>query len=61
MQYIKEELESMLKNHKENEAKLIEIKLKIEEYQERYNYAGTVYEDSDTEIIENMQLTRSSI
>lgn len=61
MQYIKEELESMLKNHKENEAKLIEIKLKIEEYQERYNYAGTVCEDSDTEIIENMQLTRSSI
>lgn len=55
--YIKEELEAMLKKHKENEAKLIEIQLKIEEYQERYNYAGTVCEEDDTEIIENMQLS----
>ena len=32
--YIKEEVEVMLKEHKENEAKLTEIKLKEEEYQE---------------------------
>ena len=55
--YIKEEVEVMLKEHKENEAKLTEIKLKEEEYQERYNYAGTVYEDSEREVIENMQIT----
>lgn len=54
--YIKEEVEVMLKEHKENEAKLTEIKLKEEEYQERYNYAGTVYEDSEKEVIENMQI-----
>lgn len=54
--YIKEEVEVMLKEHKENEAKLTEIKLKEEEYQERYDYAGTVYEDSEEEVIENMQI-----
>ena len=54
--YIKEEVEVMLKIHKENEAKLTEIKLKEEEYQERYDYAGTVYEDSEKEVIENMQI-----
>lgn len=54
--YIKEELEAMLENHKENEAKLTEIQLKKEEYQERLDYAGTVYEDTQEEIIENMQL-----
>ena len=58
--YIKEEVEVMLKEHKENEAKLTEIKLKEEEYQERYNYAGTVYEDSEREVIENMQITGQS-
>ena len=57
MEYIKEDIEAMLKQHKENEAKLTEIKLKSEEYEERYNYAGTVCEDEDTEIIENMQLS----
>lgn len=56
MKYIKEDLERMLKNHKDNEAKLTEVELKIEEYQERLDYAGTVYEDTDKEIIENMQL-----
>lgn len=54
--YIKEELEGMLKNYKEDEAKLTEIQLKIEEYTERLDYAGTVYQDSENEIIENMQL-----
>ena len=56
MKYIKEELEVMLKKHKENEAKLTEIQLKIEEYQERLEYAGTC-EEEDSEIIENMQLS----
>ena len=55
--YIKEELERMLKEHKENEAKLTEIKLKIEEYEEREKFAGTVYEEEEKEIIENMQLS----
>lgn len=56
MQYIKEDVENMLKNHKENEAKLTEVELKIEEYQEQLKYAGTVYEDTEQEVIENMQL-----
>ena len=54
--YIKEDLEKMLREHLKNEAKLTEIQLKKEEYQEELNYAGTVYEDTDKEIIENMQL-----
>lgn len=57
MQYIKEDLETMLRNHKKNEAKLTEVQLKKEEYQERLYYYGTVYEDTQKEIIENMQLT----
>lgn len=57
MKYIKEEVETMLRNHKEEEAKLTEIKLKEEEYQERYDYAGTVYEDTEEEVIENMQVS----
>ena len=56
MMYIKEDLETMLRNHKKNEAKLTEIQLKKEEYQERLVYAGTVYEDTENEVIENMQL-----
>lgn len=60
MPYIKEDIESMLKQHKENEAKLTEIELKIEEYQQRLDYAGTVYEDTEQEIIENMQLAGQS-
>ena len=56
MKYIKEELEGMLKNYKEDEAKLTEIQLKIEEYSERLDYAGTVYQDTENEVIENMQL-----
>ena len=56
MEYIKEDIEKMLIDHKENEAKLTEIKLKKEEYQEELDYAGTVYEDTENEIIENMQL-----
>jgi hypothetical protein len=57
MQYIKEDIENMLREHLKNEAKLTEIKLKKEEYQERLNYAGTVYEDTQEEVIENMQLS----
>ena len=56
MKYIKEDVEKMLRGHLKNEAKLIEIKLKKEEYQEELYYAGTVYEDTDKEVIENMQL-----
>lgn len=58
MAYIKEELEVMLKEHPKNEAKLTEIKLKQEEYNERLIYAGTVCEETDKEIIENMQLAQ---
>lgn len=55
--YIKEDLETMLRNHLKNEAKLTEIQLKKEEYQEQLYYAGTVYEDTEKEVIENMQLS----
>lgn len=56
MEYIKEDLETMLRNHLKNEAKLTEIKLKQEEYEERLQYAGTVYQDSKDDVIEGMQL-----
>lgn len=56
MKYIKEDVEKMLRGYLKNEAKLTEIQLKKEEYQEELYYAGTVYEDTDKEIIENMQL-----
>ena len=56
MRYVKEEVENMLREHLKNEAKLTEIKLKQEEYEERLSYAGTVYEDTEKEVIENMQL-----
>ena len=57
MSYIKEDIENMLKKHKENEGKLFEIELKIDEYENRLEYAGTVYEDTQEEVIENMQLS----
>ncbi|MBQ9659174.1 MAG: hypothetical protein IJV31_10520 [Clostridia bacterium] len=57
MKYIKEELEKMLREHLKNEAKLTEIQLKKEEYQERLNYAGTVLEDEEDDVIESMQLS----
>lgn len=56
MQYIKEDIENMLKDHLKNQAKLTEIQLKKEEYDKRLEYAGTVYEETENEIIENMQL-----
>ena len=56
MEYIKEDIEAMLIKHKENEGKLFEIELKIDEYKKRLEYAGTVYEDTEKETIENMQL-----
>lgn len=61
MEYIKEDLEKMLRNHLKNEAKLTEIKLKQEEYEERLQYAGTVYEDSKEDVIEGMQLSGQAI
>lgn len=54
--YIKEDVEKMLTEHKEKEAQLTEIDLKMEEYQQRLDYAGTVYEDTEEEVIENMQI-----
>ncbi len=60
MKYIKEDLERMLKEHLKNESKLTEVQLKKEEYEERLKYAGTVHEDTDEEIIENMQLAGQS-
>ena len=56
MKYIKEEIEKILKEHKENEGKLFEIDLKIDEYAERLEYAGTVNEESKEDAIEGMQL-----
>lgn len=61
MKYIKEDLEKMLRNQLKNEAKKTETELKIEEYQERLDYAGTVYEDTKEEVIEAMQLSASRI
>ena len=56
MQYIKEDVENMLKDHLKNQAKLTEIQLKKEEYEKRLEYAGTVYEDTEDDIIKSMQL-----
>ena len=61
MKYIKEDIEAILTKHKEHEAQLTEIKLKIEEYDERLKHAGTVYEDTENEVIENMQLSTPSL
>ena len=52
----KEDIEKILKQHKEKEGQLNEVELKIDEYTERLEYAGTVYKDSENEVIENMQL-----
>ena len=57
MKYIKEDIENMLIEHPKNEAKLTEVKLKLEQYNKRLDYAGTVYEDTPEEIIEAMQLS----
>jgi hypothetical protein len=54
--YIKEDIEKILRNHKKDEAKLTEVQLKKEEYQEQLYYAGTVNEDTEREVIENMQI-----
>lgn len=59
--YIKEELEAMLKNHLKNEAKLTEIKLKLEEYETKLEYAGIVFQDTEKEAIEGMQLAGQAI
>ena len=57
MKYIKEDVEKMLIEQKENEGKLFEVELKIDEYTERLNYAGTVEEETKDEAIEGMQLS----
>lgn len=56
MKYIKEDVETMLENHLKNQAKLTEIDIKKETYEKQLEYAGTVYEDTEKEVIENMQL-----
>ena len=56
MQYIKEDLEKMLREHPKTQAKLTETDIKIEEYQIRLDYAGTVNEETQEEVIEAMQL-----
>lgn len=56
LKYIKEDLEVMLRNHLKNEAKITEIELKEEEYEERLCYAGTVFKDTKESVIEGMQL-----
>lgn len=58
MKYIKEDVEALLREHLKNEAKLTEVDIKKETYEKELEYAGTVYEDSEIEIIENMQLKR---
>ena len=58
--YIKEEVETMLKEHLKDEAKKTEIQLKIEEYEKRLEYAGTVFEDTERGTIESMQLMGQS-
>lgn len=56
MSYIKEDVENMLREHKKDEAKLLDIQFKIESLEERLRYAGYVEESSDSETIESMQL-----
>lgn len=56
MSYIKEDVECMLKEHKKDEAKLLEIEFKIESLEERIRYAGYVEESTESETIESMQL-----
>lgn len=57
MNYIKEDIEKLLIEHKSNEGKLFEIDIKLDDYRERLEYAGTVYQDTKDNIIESMQLT----
>lgn len=57
MKYIKEDIEKMLIEHPKNEAKLTEVELKLEEYQQRLEYEGTKHEDTPEEVIESMQLS----
>lgn len=57
MKYIKEDLEKMLREHQKNQAKLTEVELKKEGYEKRLEYAGSVNEETDSEIIESMQLS----
>lgn len=57
MEYIKEDVEKMLKEHKENEGRLFEVDLKIDGIKERLEYAGTVNEETKEEAIEGMQLS----
>jgi len=61
MIYSKEELESLLREHQKNEAKLTEVKLKKEESEEELKYASEVFIESKEDTIEGMQLTSAVI
>lgn len=56
MNYIKEDIEKLLIEHKSNEGRLFEIDLKIDDYKKELELAGTVYEDSEDNVITSMQL-----
>lgn len=56
MKYIKEDIEKLLIEHKSNEGKLFEIDIKLDDYKEKLEYAGTVYQDTEDNIIKSMQL-----
>ena len=56
MNYIKEDIECMLREHRKDEAKLLDIEFKMESLEERLKYAGYVEEATDRETIESMQL-----
>lgn len=59
MKYIKEDVESMLRMQKKNEAKILELDIKIEECKNELYYAGSIYEESDKEVIEGKQLSNN--
>jgi len=56
MDYIKEDIESLLIEHKSNEGRIFEIDLKIDDYEKQLEYAGTVCEDKEENVIKSMQL-----
>lgn len=57
MNYIKEDIERMLIEHKSNEGKIFEIDIKLDDYEKELELAGIVYEDDKDNVIESMQLS----
>ena len=60
MKYIKEDIVNLLKEYKSNEGKIFEIDLKLDNYRKDLELAGTVYEDTEDNTIESMQLSGQS-